>query len=47
MSNLVRIRDIISTYEERLEPLRIEKEKALKYKALAEELKIKEVSIIS
>ena len=45
-SNLVRIRDIIATYEERLEPLRIEKEKAEKYKALAEELNIKEVSIL-
>ena len=45
-ANLVRIRDIIATYEERLEPLRIEKEKAVKYKALAEELKIKEVSIL-
>ena len=28
-NNLVRIRDIIATYEERLEPLRIEKEKAI------------------
>ena len=45
-SNLVRIRDIIATYEERLEPLRIEKEKAVKYKNLAEELNVKEVSIL-
>lgn len=45
-SNLVRIRDIISTYEERLEPLRVEKEKAIKYKALAEELNVKEVSVL-
>lgn len=45
-NNLVRIRDIISTYEERLEPLRIEKEKAVKYKALAEELNVKEVSVL-
>lgn len=45
-SNLVRIRDIIATYEERLEPLRIEKEKAIKYKSLAEELNIKEVSVL-
>lgn len=44
--NLVRIRDIISTYEERLEPLAKEKEKALKYKELAEELKVKEVSLL-
>lgn len=45
-NNLVRIRDIISTYEERLEPLRIEREKALKYKSLADDLKEKEVSIL-
>ena len=45
-SNLIRIRDIISTYEERLGPLKEEKEKAIKYKALAEELKVKEVSLI-
>lgn len=45
-NNLVRIRDIISTYEERLEPLKVEKEKALKYKKLAEELNVKEVSVL-
>ena len=45
-NNLVRIRDIISTYEERLGPLKIEREKALKYKELADELKIKEVSTV-
>lgn len=45
-NNLVRIRDIIHTYEERIEPLREEREKALKYKALADELKIKEVSLL-
>ena len=45
-NNLIRIRDIISTYEERLGPLKEEKEKAIKYKALAEELKSKEVSLI-
>ncbi len=45
-NNLVRIRDIIATYEERLEPLRIEKEKAIKYKVLAEELKVNEVSLL-
>ncbi len=44
--NLVRIRDIISTYEERLEPLRIEREKALKFNDLSDELKEKEVSLI-
>lgn len=44
--NLVRIRDIISTYEERIEPLKLEKAKALQYKVLADELKVKEVSIL-
>ena len=44
--NLIRIRDIISTYEERIEPLKIEKEKALEYTNLAEELKKKEVSLL-
>ena len=44
--NLVRIRDIISTYEERLEPLKIEMEKALKFKDLSNELREKEVSLI-
>ena len=45
-NNLVRIRDIIATYEERLEPLKVEKEKALKYKDLAEQLNVKEVSVL-
>lgn len=45
--NLVRIRDIISTYEERIEPLRIDRDKALKYKELADSLKVKEVSILT
>jgi chromosome segregation protein len=44
-NNLVRIRDIISTYEERIEPLKIEREKALKYKEISEELTSKEVSL--
>ena len=44
--NLIRINDIISTYEERIEPLRIEREKALKFNGLSEELKVKEVSLI-
>lgn len=44
--NLVRIRDIISTYEERLEPLKIDREKALKFNDLSNELKEKEVSLI-
>ena len=45
-NNLVRINDIISTYEERIEPLRIDREKALKYNELSNELKEKEVSIV-
>ena len=44
--NLIRIRDIISTYEERIEPLRIEREKALKYTEISKELKEKEVSVL-
>lgn len=44
--NLVRINDIISTYEERIEPLRIEREKALEFSELSKDLKKKEVSII-
>lgn len=45
-NNLLRIRDIISTYEERIEPLKEEREKALKYTNLAEELKVREVSLL-
>ena len=45
-NNLIRIRDIISTYEERIEPLKEEREKALKYNVLSESLKIKEVSLL-
>ena len=44
--NLVRIEDILSTYEERLEPLKNESEKAKNFLKLFEELKSKEVSII-
>jgi chromosome segregation protein len=44
--NLVRINDILSTYEERLEPLRIEREKALEFNELSKDLKKKEVSLI-
>lgn len=44
--NLVRINDILSTYEERLEPLRIEREKALEFNELSKGLKAKEVSLI-
>ncbi|ALB47497.1 chromosome segregation protein SMC [Clostridium beijerinckii] len=44
--NLVRINDILSTYEERIEPLRIEREKALEFTDLSNNLKKKEVSLI-
>ena len=44
--NLVRINDILSTYEERIEPLRIEREKALVFNELSKDLKKKEVSLI-
>lgn len=44
--NIVRLSDIINTYEERLEPLRIESEKAKNFIALSEELKSKEINII-
>ncbi|MBE6068247.1 MAG: chromosome segregation protein SMC [Clostridium lundense] len=45
-SNLTRISDILNTYEERLEPLRVDSEKAKKFLRLSEELKLKEVNII-
>ena len=44
--NLVRINDILSTYEERIEPLRIEREKALEFNELSYNLKKNEVSLI-
>jgi chromosome segregation protein len=44
--NLVRINDILSTYGERIEPLRIEREKALEFNELSKDLKKKEVSLI-
>ncbi|MBU3126498.1 chromosome segregation protein SMC [Clostridium tagluense] len=44
--NLIRIEDILSTYEERLEPLMNESEKAKKFLKFFEQLKSKEVSII-
>ncbi|WP_368259838.1 chromosome segregation SMC family protein, partial [Clostridium paraputrificum] len=44
--NLVRIRDIISTYEERIEPLRIEREKAIEYRGLYDTLRVSEVSLL-
>lgn len=45
-NNLIRIRDIISTYSERIEPLRIDREKALKFNVISEELKNSEVSLL-
>jgi len=44
--NLVRINDILTTYEDRIEPLRIEREKALEFNELSKDLKKKEVSLI-
>lgn len=44
--NLVRICDIISTYEDRIEPLRIESEKAKLFLQLSENLKGREVNLI-
>lgn len=44
--NLVRIRDILGTYEERIEPLRIESEKANRFVTLSDELKIKEINML-
>lgn len=44
--NLIRINDILSTFEERLEPLRIESEKAKEFIRLSEELKGKDINII-
>lgn len=45
-ANLVRINDIILTYEERIDPLRLEMEKANKFLELSKDLKEKEVSLI-
>jgi chromosome segregation protein len=44
--NLVRIGDILRTYEERIEPLRLESEKAKKFLILSDSLKEKEVNLI-
>jgi chromosome segregation protein len=44
--NLIRINDILDTYEERIEPLEKESEKAKTFLKLSEELKIKEINII-
>lgn len=44
-SNLIRLNDIIVTYEERIEPLRIESEKAKSFVLLSNELKQKDIDI--
>lgn len=44
--NLLRIGDILQTYEERLEPLKIESEKAKAFLELSSHLKEKEVNLI-
>ncbi|MBL4934923.1 chromosome segregation protein SMC [Clostridium sp. YIM B02515] len=44
--NLIRIKDIIKTYEDRLEPLRLESEKAKAFLDFSQSLKEKEVNII-
>lgn len=44
--NIQRINDIFSTYEERLEPLKIENEKAKKFIDLSNKLKSKEVTVV-
>jgi condensin subunit Smc len=44
--NLLRINDILSTYEERIEPLRIEHEKAKRFIELSKQLTEKEVAMI-
>lgn len=45
-NNLIRINDILNTYEERLEPLRIESEKAKAFLNISEKLRIKEINIL-
>ncbi|WP_426349311.1 chromosome segregation protein SMC [Alloiococcus sp. CFN-8] len=44
--NLTRIKDILLTYEERLEPLRIDSEKAKRFVELSNDLSIQEVSYV-
>ncbi|MDD6772112.1 MAG: chromosome segregation protein SMC [Inconstantimicrobium porci] len=44
--NLVRIDDILSTYEDRIEPLRIESEKADQFIKLSKELKSNEITLL-
>ncbi|WP_368487671.1 chromosome segregation protein SMC [Clostridium sp. BJN0013] len=44
--NLIRIEDILQTYEERLKPLELENKKADEFLRLSEELKDKEITIL-
>ncbi len=44
--NLIRINDILGTYEERLGPLKIDSDKAKEFLQLSEDLKVREVSLI-
>ena len=44
--NLVRIDDILGTYEERIEPLKVESDKATKFLELSQDLKVSEINII-
>lgn len=44
--NILRLNDIINTYEERLGPLKEESEKAKRFLELSKELKVKEVNLI-
>ena len=46
-NNIVRINDILATYEERLEPLREESEKAKEFIKLSDNLKKNEVTLIT
>ena len=45
-NNMARVNDIINELENRIEPLRIQKEEAIKYNNLTEELKTIEVALI-
>lgn len=45
-ANLIRINDILSTYQDRIEPLRIESEKAERFLELSDGLKQKEINLI-
>lgn len=44
--NVVRINDILLTYEERIEPLRLDREKAMEFLKLSEEYKEKEANYL-